>query len=395
MTQRAQVMTEGAERVEHAESATELARVPTEHLEAEITSLASRIAADECRWLQLVAEFDRREAWRAWGCVSIVHWLGWHCGIDPRAARERVRVARSLVQNEAIREAFAAGDLSYSKVRAITRVATPATERDLVAMARTATAAQIERSVAAYRRILDPSREAAAQRAYVRRRVDRFTDVGGFCARLSTTHDDGRAFDGALDQLTEGSLRLRPLADGETIANRRADVLVEVVVRAAQGDVGTTDGEVIDGEATAPIPPAERHLVVVNVDASVLASDRGAICEVDGGPGLAAETARRIACDAEVVKVVKGYDGAIVGVGRSVRRPPRWLRRRLHARDQGCRFPGCGERRVVSAHHVQHWSRGGPTSRPRGRDGDETGRVREGCRGRWARRGTSAARGGR
>jgi hypothetical protein len=330
----------------------EVAVLPTERLEAEITELAGQLAAGECRWLLLVAEFDRREAWRQWGCASVVHWLGWQCGLDARAARERVRVARALLELPAVREAFAAGALSYSKVRALTRIATPETEAGLVGTARHATAAHIERIAAAYRRVFDPARRDAANRAHEWRRVDWCDGDDGFVARVRVTHDDGAAFRGALQELVERSLRDRPRAPGETMAQRRADVLVEVVVRAAQGDA-TGGGS--------PTSPADRHLVVVNVDASVLTEGEGAMCELDGGPGLAAETARRIACDAEVVGLVRDADLGVVGIGRASRRPPRWLRRRLHARDRGCRFPGCGERRVVSAHHVRHWTRGGPT----------------------------------
>jgi hypothetical protein len=104
--------------------------------------------------------------------------------------------------------------------------------------------------------------------------------------------------------------------------------------------------------------------VVVNVDAAELAGgdgDAGAECALDGGPALPVETARRIACDAEVVGLVLDADRQVVGIGRASRRPPRWLRRRVHARDRGCRYPGCAERRVVSPHHVWHWTRGGPT----------------------------------
>lgn len=330
-----------------------VAVLPTERLEAEITELAGQLAAGECRWLLLVADFDRREAWKPWGCASIVHWLGWQCGLDARSARERVRVARALLEFAAVREAFAAGVLTYSKVRAITRVVTRESESTLVEMARHATAAQIERIVAGYRRMGDADRAEAADQAYVRRRVDTFHDPDCFTVRLRTTHDDGAAFRGAFGQLVDESLRDRTLAEGETAAQRRADVLVAVVVRAAQGDHGTP--------STAATSPADRHLVVVNVDATVLAADDGAVCELDGGPGLPAETARRIACDAEIVGLVRDADGAVVGIGRAARRPPQWLRRRLHARDQGCRFPGCGARRVVHAHHVRHWTRGGPT----------------------------------
>jgi hypothetical protein len=335
-----------------------VAVLATERLEAEITTLAGQLAAGECRWLLLVGEFDRREAWRAWGCASIVHWLGWQCGLDARSARERVRVARALLEFGVIREAFAAGAVSYSKVRAITRVVTPDTEVGLVGMARNATAAQIERIVAAYRRVFDPDREAAANRAYEGRRVDMVDDPERFCARLRTTHDDGAAFRGALAELVDRSVRERPLEAGETRAQRCADVLVEVVVCAAQGDIDATTASAAAGAVRSP---ADRYLVVVNVDAEVLGGGEQGVCHLDGGPGIALETARRIACDAEVLGLVRDPDGTIVGIGRASRRPPRWLRRRLHARDQGCRFPGCGERRVVSAHHVQHWTNDGPT----------------------------------
>jgi len=330
-----------------------VATLPTERLEAEITELAGQLAAGECRWLLLIGEFDRREGWKPWGCASVVHWLGWQCGLDARSARERVRVARSLLEFAAVREAFAAGVLTYSKVRAITRVVTPESEPKLVEMARHATAAQLERIVAGYRRMGNDDRKREANAAYERRRVDTFHDPDCFTARLRTTHDDGAAFRGALGQLVEQSLRDRPLAEGETRAQRRADVLVDVVVRAARGGS--------DGAHDGATSPADRHLVVVNVDAQVLAAGEGAVCELDGGPGLPAETARRIACDAEIVGLVRDTDGSVAGIGRAARRPPRWLRRRLHARDGGCRFPGCGERQVVHAHHVRHWTRGGPT----------------------------------
>ncbi len=72
--------------------------VPLERLEAEITQLAGELAAAECRWLQLIAEYDRREGWAQWGCHSAVQWLGWHCGLSGRAARDRLRVAHALAR---------------------------------------------------------------------------------------------------------------------------------------------------------------------------------------------------------------------------------------------------------------------------------------------------------
>ena len=128
--------------------------MPLERLEAEITTLAGHLAAGECRWLQLIAEYDRRGGWEQWGCHSAVQWLGWHCGLDGRAAREKLRVGHALVELPLITEEFAAGRLSYSKVRALTRIATPMNEADLVMLAQHATAAQVDRIVSAYRGVL-------------------------------------------------------------------------------------------------------------------------------------------------------------------------------------------------------------------------------------------------
>ena len=78
------------------EATDELADVPTERLEAQITELAGHLAAAECRWLGLVGEFDRRKGYEAWGCISCAYWLSWRCGLDLRSARDKVRVARAL-----------------------------------------------------------------------------------------------------------------------------------------------------------------------------------------------------------------------------------------------------------------------------------------------------------
>src|SRR5919106_6692352 len=97
---------------------------PLEAIEREIKELAAHIYAATGRWLSLVAEFDRREGWAQWGCSSCAHWVSWRCGIEPGAAREHVRVARRLEELPATRAALAEGRLSYSKVRALTRVGT-------------------------------------------------------------------------------------------------------------------------------------------------------------------------------------------------------------------------------------------------------------------------------
>jgi hypothetical protein len=115
-------------------------------------------------------EFDSQNGWAGSGFISLAAWLSWRIGISPSAAREYVRVARALGEFSHIDVAFASGKLSYSKVRPLTRVATPETEQGLIDIAMHATAAQIETICAAYRRTrIDPSEPSADQRRFMRR----------------------------------------------------------------------------------------------------------------------------------------------------------------------------------------------------------------------------------
>ena len=130
-------------------------RLPLQRLEVELTELAAHINAATCRWLSLVAEFDRRDGWAKWGCKSCAAWLSWRCGLGPAARREQLRVARRLAELPTARVSFGRGELSYSQVRALTRSATADTEGDLVELARHATAAQLEVIVRAHRGVLE------------------------------------------------------------------------------------------------------------------------------------------------------------------------------------------------------------------------------------------------
>jgi hypothetical protein len=130
--------------------------LPIEHLEAEIATLYARISAETCEWLVLVAELERRRAYRDVGCRTCAEWLSVHCGIGRRAGQEHVRVAMALEDLPHIRDAFAHGELSYSKVRALTRIADDSNERSLLDLARKGTGAQLERIVRAYRRAAAP-----------------------------------------------------------------------------------------------------------------------------------------------------------------------------------------------------------------------------------------------
>src|SRR5436189_4557204 len=177
----------------------------------EIALLAAHIQAATSRWLEMVAEFDEREGCAAWGCHSCAQWLAWRCSIAPGAAREHVRVARALAGLPLVRAAFARGELSYSKVRALTRITTAANEPELVRMALEATAAQLDRIVGAYRGVLriDDEREVD----YRRHLAYRWEEDGSLSLSGRLAAADGALFLRALEAARE-SARAVPEQDG-------------------------------------------------------------------------------------------------------------------------------------------------------------------------------------
>src|SRR6185295_9058346 len=150
-----------------AASPAEPARVPLERLEAQICELAGHLAAATCRFLVLLADFDARRGWASWEMGSCAQWLSWKCQMSSGTAREHVRVARALRDLPVIRARFAAGRLSYAKVRALTRIAAPATEAGLAELAGPMTANQLERFARAHRQVT----AAGDADARVRRRL--------------------------------------------------------------------------------------------------------------------------------------------------------------------------------------------------------------------------------
>jgi Domain of unknown function (DUF222)/HNH endonuclease len=331
-----------------------------DELEREISEVAGHIAAATCRWLLLIAEFDRMLGWASWGAKSCAQWLSWRCSIGSVAAREHVRVARRLGELPLVREAFASGELSYCKVRAITRVATPKVEASLVELARHATGSQLERLVRGYRGAMNATLEIA-QAAHARRHFS------------WSREDDGSIRFHGLLPAEEGELLLAALdaIDAQQGCEREeGDVSAEALglPMAAPVDVSRADALVAMARATlaadqAARPGGDPVEMVVHVDVGSLTGERfqtrGEVGE-DGVP-LAPETLRRLGCDAAVVSIVE-RDGRPLSVGRRTRTIPPALRRALRTRDHGCRFPGCTHKRFLHAHHITHWARGGATS---------------------------------
>jgi hypothetical protein len=314
--------------------------IPLERLEHEITSIAGQLAATTCRWLLLLAEFDRREGWMTWGSRSCAHWLSWRCGLSERTAREHVRIAHALRQLPRITELFSSGELTYSKVKALTRIATADIEDELVEFARTATAAQLDRSVSAYLASKRDPRRPKEERFLF---TDTIDGIGDVRARIPAEQL------AVVDAAIEEALRVLPVDDGpagpSSIAQRRADALVLIAESfLAHG------AEVRQGP--------ERTMVVLHVDA-----DGATAPELEDGTPLHPETACRLGCDASVVAVIE-KDRVPIGVGRQTRMPNRATRRAVKARDRHCQWPGCNERRFVEIHHRKHWTDWGKTEVP-------------------------------
>lgn len=322
-------------------------------LKDEITELAGHLNAANHRLLVLIAELDSRKGWSDGGTQSCAHWLNWRCGINMGAAREKVRVAHALQKLPKISAAMARGELSYSKVRALTRVACENTEDFFLTIAQYGTAHHVEKLVRGYRRaneVEELSREA-------RQQANRY---------FSFHYDDDGSlvFKGRLPAET-GALLLTALqAAVEEIPP--TDVAAETCTVKSPHSVRRADALGLLAESFLDHGPAalnggDRHLVTVHVAAETLRHKTAGCCEFEEGPSMAAETARRLACDASVVAVIENDNGEPLNVGRRTRTISPALRRFLNARDRGCRFPGCTNTRYVDAHHIHHWADGGET----------------------------------
>ncbi len=315
----------------------------------EIADLSAHLDAATARLLDLIREFDAREGWNT-GFRSCAAWLSWRVGLDLGAARERVRVARALGTLPRLAQALARGELSYAKVRALTRVATPETEERLVAVGRAGTAEHVERIVRGWRRVdrIAEAREEA--RRHQSRALHVYPDEDGMVIlRGRLAPEVGavlvQALAAAREALSQGNVAAEP----PTMAQQQADALALVAETALHHGID-------------PGAPGERYQVVVHVDAPALADpDQPGQSVLEDGAHVSAETSRRLACDASRVVMRHGLDGRVVEVAARTRTIPPALRRALHHRDRGCRFPGCGVR-FGQGHHIRHWAQGGPTT---------------------------------
>ena len=222
-------------------------------LAAEITTLAGHLNAAQYRFLKLIDEFDRAQGWAGPGVRSLAHWLELKCGLGDLAAREKVRVARALRELPSIDAAFERGEISYSKVRAMTRVATPENEKDLLHIARRGTAEHMEKLVRVYRKYGQRADASPGEKA--RRREERFycfvedDEMMVFGGRVSV--EQGRLLIKALDAMVaEMEADEREAGEAETTGSVSAETSAATTETIVSAETSAAASETIVSAGT-------------------------------------------------------------------------------------------------------------------------------------------------
>jgi Domain of unknown function (DUF222) len=390
---------------------------------AELVTLGEQIAEQAVhldaamhRLLADLHRFDEAGGWLAQGFTSCAHWLSHRVGWDLATAREHLRVAGSLAELPQVAAALASGTLSYSKARAITRVADPTNEHTLLQYAEVSTASQMETICRKFRAAQRP---AGASRQALPRDDDRYvvsapTASGLVCVKAFLLPDEAALLEQAIHQAARDCRAPRdeepppsPDVSVEDTSDRsahsgtrathsynrklnRADGLmalvqayvrggspnrapIEMIITAPAETLRAADSASTDATTTANATTSTANAATTTTNAptdSLISPtdphDRGASIPVaivaESNTYLPSATARRLACDCGVVEAAVDPQGQPLSVGRKARTIPAAIKRALLLRDRTCRFPGCDHRLFLDGHHVQHWADGGETS---------------------------------
>ncbi|MFH1329958.1 MAG: DUF222 domain-containing protein [Actinomycetota bacterium] len=329
-----------------------LDEVPAAGLGDGVRQLDALEAQVVARRAEFLAAVERRGVARQEGYGSATAWLMAVSGDPAAVCRSRVAVAASLQEMPETRAAFAAGEVSECRVRLLAQAQALAPEQFacdeavLVAQAATVSSKRLPQVLAQWRRDTDPQgAEADTERAFARRALHISPAWSGM-VHLSGDLDPegGGVVLAALRSLSESAAL--DADDSRTPAQCRADALVEICRRYQEGRQAGSGG---------------RPHLTVTIPWEILQKGSGLV-DTETGP-ISAETARRLACDASVSRVILDADSTPIEVGRSHRVVPAPLRRALNLRDGGCTNPGCDvPARWCDAHHIVHWAQGGKTA---------------------------------
>lgn len=318
--------------------------LPIEQLDQNILRLCSRINAETYELLVLIREFDERAGYFKWGMQNCAEWLAWRCDFSMATALEKVRVARGLKQLPAIAESFSMGELSYTKVRSLTRVANRDNEDRLVDFARRRTSSVVAEYCRELRFGLEESTSVATSALANRSlRLRRDHQRNMLTVTIELPMDQGELLEKALDKARDDEVLDVPDLVDTSWSVRQADAFTNMVQEYLSGN--QSEGK-----------RSDNFLVTVHVDQSALAG-------IEGRSALPIESVKRLCCDGKAVVLTENDKGEPLSIGRKSRIVPKAIERALRARDKGCcQFPGCGNRRFLHSHHVEHWSNGGETS---------------------------------
>jgi hypothetical protein len=304
-----------------------------------------------------VAELERRKFYAADGHLSAAAWLAHRQGASSSVAEGRVRRARALEAMPAVARAFGEGEVSESAVQVLAsaqEVAPEAfalSEPSLLEAARTMGIGELRRMTGTWRIAADPRAMEDEDRRHERRRLDVCPDPHD----MTRVHgeldaEDGQGLITAIRAQMDAETRSASGPDARTPTQRRADALGEICRQWLASRERPTVG-------------GERPHVVVTIDLETLLERSGRRAELEDTGSITPETARRLACDADVTRVVTRGASEPLELGRRTKVVPSGLRRAISVRDRGCRFPGCGRPSGwCDAHHIQHWADGGETS---------------------------------
>ncbi|WP_018180750.1 HNH endonuclease signature motif containing protein [Jongsikchunia kroppenstedtii] len=306
-----------------------------------LVGMAGQLAAMTCRFLDALAAFDARGGWCGVGIRSCAHWLSWRCGTSLRTGQEQVRVAGALQELPLLHKAFAEGRVSYSKVRAVSRVAEPDTEAELVEVAMTKPASHLERLCAGLAKVGSDDGEPESVTSTGRWR---WQDEGTLKVTLTLTAVDGARFLAGVTRAEYERVRTGDGTDVDGWSGAPSDIAAAMVVLAERACA----------ELAAPaIAPHAEVVVERRPDGRARLAD---------GPALSAVEESELRCGAaESERTVDGA-GAVLNWGRTRRAPTVLQTKALSRRQNGCcGVPGCGRRRFLHVHHVRFWSDGGAT----------------------------------
>ncbi len=314
--------------------------VTSDDLSEAISQLHAAEVAVHLRMLRVIRTYDQCRMWMQDGAATMAQWLVARLGVSPTTASEWVRVANALEGLPAIEAVATEGRLSWDQLAPLTRMADGDSDEALAEQGPGWTAAQTRELAARARapRIED------ANDAHRNRRLRWWSDQHMLHLKGELPIDAGTLLTKALNRIASDAPADPTTKVFEPYEARAADALVELASLQV-----ATDAD------------ADRATLVVHADVAALSGDDDAMAELEDGPRIAAETARRLACDCRWQLVAEDGDGDIVRLGRTTRQIPPWLVRQLRRRDRGCRFAGCGRTRWLHGHHVHHWTKGGPT----------------------------------